>query len=87
MQFESLGTKMYFTHPYSSWEQAQNECHNGLLRDFIPKGKSMERFSDEDILTIADTLNQCPRRILDYHTPAELFDTFLDEVYAIDNVS
>ena len=58
-QFESLGTKMYFTHSYSSWERAQNERHNGLLRDFIPKGMSIERFSDEDILNMADTLNQC----------------------------
>ena len=86
-QFESLGTKMYFTHSYSSWERAQNERHNGLLRDFIPKGMSMERFSDEDILNMADTLNQRPRRVLGYHTPSELFDAFLDEVYAIESVS
>ena len=86
-QFESLGTKMYFTHSYSSWERAQNERHNGLLRDFIPKGMSIERFSDEDILNMADTLNQRPRRILGYHTPSELFDAFLDEVYAIESVS
>ena len=59
-QFERLGTKMYFTHPYSSWERAQNECHNGLLRDFIPKGMAIERFSDEDILNMADALNQRP---------------------------
>ena len=86
-EFESLGTKMYFTHPYSSWERPQNERHNGLLRDFIPKGMSIERFSDEDILKIADMLNQRPRRVLGYHTPDELFDEFLDEVYAIDSVS
>ena len=86
-QFESLGTKMYFTHSYSSWERAQNERHNGLLRDFIPKGMSIERFSDEDILNMADTLNQRPRRALGYHTPSELFDAFLDEVYAIECVS
>ena len=36
---------------------------------------------------IADTINQRPRRILDYHSPAELFEAFLDEVYAIDNIS
>ena len=33
------------------------------------------------------TRNQRPRRILGYHTPTELFDHFLDEVYTIDNVS
>jgi len=41
----------------------------------------MERFSNEDIL------NQRPRRVLGYHTPSELFDAFLDEVYAIECVS
>ncbi len=86
-KFESLGTKIYFTHPYSSWERPQNERHNGLLRDFIPKGMSIEHFTDEDILNMADELNQRPRRILGYHSPTELFDMFLDEVYSIDNVS
>lgn len=86
-KFESLGTKIYFTHPYSSWERPQNERHNGLLRDFIPKGMSIELFTDEDILNMADELNQRPRRILGYHSPTELFDMFLDEVYSIDNVS
>lgn len=47
----------------------------------------MESFHDEDILNIADAINQRPRRILGYHTPTELFDAFLDEVYADDNVS
>ena len=86
-QYEKLGTKIYFTHPYSSWERPQNERHNGLFRDFIPKGTSMEPFCNEDILNMADALNQRPRRILGYHTPMELFEAFLDEVYTIDNVS
>lgn len=36
---------------------------------------------------MADALNQPPRRILGYHTPMELFEAFLDEVYSIDNIS
>jgi len=36
---------------------------------------------------MADTLSQRPRRVLGYHTPSELFDAFLDEVYAIECVS
>lgn len=47
-QYERLGTKIYFTHPYSSWERPQNERHNGLLRDYIPKGISIELYSDDD---------------------------------------
>lgn len=87
LTFESLGTKIYFAHPYSSWERPQNERHNGLLRDFIPKGMSIAHFTDEDVLNMADALNQCPRRILGYRSPTELFDTFLDKVYSIDNTS
>lgn len=48
---------------------------------------SIELFTDEDILNMADELNQRPRRILGYHSPTELFDMLLDEVYSIDNVS
>ena len=72
-QFEDLGTKLNFTHPYSSREQVQSERHTGLLRNFIPKGMSMERFSDEGILNMTDTLNQRTRCVLDNHTPSELF--------------
>lgn len=86
-KYERLGTKVYFTHPYSSWERPQNERHNSLLREFIPKGTSIECFSAEGILNMADVLNQRPHRILGYHSPAELFDVFLDKVYAIDNIS
>ena len=68
---EELGTKVYFTHPYSSWERPQNERHNGLLREYIPKGVSIEKYNANDVLTIADELNARPRRILDYKAPIE----------------
>lgn len=79
---KTWGTRIYFTHPYSSWERAQNERHNGLLRAFVPKGASIEAFSPEQILSFGDTLNSRPRKRLCYHTPEELFEAFLDEVYA-----
>ena len=50
-------------------------------------GMSMDRLSDEDVLNMVDTLNQRPRRALGCHTPSELFDAFLDEVYAIESIS
>ena len=35
-----------------------------------------------DVLSFADELNGLPRRRLDYSTPEELFETFLDAIYA-----
>ena len=81
-QAEQWGALVYFAHPYSSWERPVNERHNGLLRGFIPKGISMEKFSAEQILAFADELNGRPRRRLGYQTPEELFEAFLDSVYA-----
>jgi transposase, IS30 family len=78
---ESWGTKVYFAHPYSSWERPHNERHNGMLREYIPKGNSIEQYSDEEILSFADELNSRPRRVLGYHRPDDLFETFLDKVY------
>ena len=48
-----------------------------MLRRYVPKGVSIENFSDEDILWAADALNSLPRRNLGYCTPEELFETFL----------
>ena len=67
---------------YTSWERPQNERHNGLFRAFVPKGVSIETFSAEYILAAADELNGRPRKKLGYRTPEELFDEFLDSVYA-----
>ena len=81
-QTEQFGTKVYFAHPYTSWERAQNERQNGMLRRYVPKGVSIENFSDEEILWAADALNGLPRRNLGYCTLEELFEAFLDTVYA-----
>jgi IS30 family transposase len=81
-QAEEWGTEIYFAHPYSSWERPVNERHNGLLRGFIPKGVSIEKYSPEQVLSFADELNGRPRRRLGYRTPEELFDAFLDTIYA-----
>ena len=84
-KLEEHGTGVYFAHPYSSWERPQNERANRMLRRYLPKGKSMAGFSFEQIEWFADSLNGLPRRILNYRTSAELFDTALDQIYRIDS--
>jgi len=79
---ENMGTKVYFTHPYTSCEKGTNECHNRMLRRFIPKGKSIGDYTADDIMYFADKINGLPRKLLNYHTPEELFERELDKVYA-----
>ena len=79
---EEKGISVYFTHPYSSYEKGTNECHNRMLRRFIPKGKSINDYSADDLLYFADKINNLPRKILGYHTPEELFEKELDRIYA-----
>ena len=81
-KIEAWGSSVYFAHPYSSWERPVNERHNGLLRQYIPKGASIEKYSAEDVLWFADELNSRPRKRLGYRTPEELFEAFLDKLYA-----
>lgn len=63
----------YFCHPYASNERGTNERHNGMIRYFIKKGELFENYSLDDINNIADWMNNYPRRIFNYSTPAELF--------------
>ncbi len=81
-QLERETIQKRVTDAYTSWERPQNERHNGLFRTFVPKGVSIEAFSVEYILAAADELNGRPRKKLGYRTPEELFDEFLDSVYA-----
>ncbi|MBQ2286048.1 MAG: IS30 family transposase, partial [Clostridia bacterium] len=70
------------THPYTSCEKGTVECHNRMLRRFIPKGKSIDDYTADEIMIFADIINGLPRKLLDYHTPEELFDAELDRIYA-----
>lgn len=82
-ELEPRGVDVYFAHPYSSWERAQNQRYNRLFRRFLPKGVSIDKYYAEQILSSADEMNALPRKQLGYFTPEELFDEFLDQVYSV----
>lgn len=65
--------QVFFTHAYAAWEKGTNERHNGLLREFIPKGKSLKDLKYNDLQKYTSAINNRPRRILNYETPYECF--------------
>jgi transposase, IS30 family len=68
-----LDAKVYFAHPYCSWERGLNENTNGLLRQYFPKTMSLRDVSQIDVDDAVYKLNHRPRKCLGYRTPHEVF--------------
>ena len=68
-----LQARIYFAHPYSSWERGLNENTNGLVRQYFPKKYEFANISDDDLQRAEDLLNNRPRKTLGYRTPNEVF--------------
>jgi IS30 family transposase len=68
-----LQARIYFAHPYSSWERGLNENTNGLVRQYFPKKYEFSRISDSDLQQVENLLNNRPRKTLGYRTPNEVF--------------
>jgi IS30 family transposase len=67
------GARFYFAAPYRSWERAINENMNGLVREYLPKGRSLAGLTQHDCNRIARQLNRRPRKRLAYRTPEECY--------------
>ncbi len=68
---EELELLMFFCHAYHSWEKGTVENTNGRIRRYIPKGISIDTFSEEYIREVERRLNSTPRKCLGYLTPYE----------------
>jgi IS30 family transposase len=75
------GIPVFFADPYSPWQRGTNENTKGLLRQYFPKGTDLSRWSAEEIEAVAATLNSRPRKTLDWKTPAETFDEYLESAH------
>ncbi|MCK5893800.1 MAG: IS30 family transposase [Endozoicomonadaceae bacterium] len=51
-----------------------NENHNGLIRQYLPKGMELDKVADEKVSLIQNKLNNRPRKLLDYKTPNEVYE-------------
>jgi len=69
----SARTRIYYAHPYSSWERGSNENANRIIRRFIPKGCNISKFTCKQIRRIEEWINNYPRKILDFKTAEEMF--------------
>jgi IS30 family transposase len=66
-------TKVYFAHPYSSFERGTNEVQNGMIRRKHPKGTDFKSVSKKELQRTENWMNDYPRKILGYRSSNDVF--------------
>ncbi len=75
---KKLRMKTYHCDPYSAWQKGSVEQAVGLLRRYLPKRTSLSTLNQEELEDIVEELNNRPRKVLNYNTPKEVFETYLN---------
>ena len=70
---QTLHCNSFFATPYHSWERGANENANGLIRQYLPKKRSLRSVTEQEIQQVRNRLNHRPRKCLGFKTPAERF--------------
>ncbi len=71
-----LGVKIYFCHPYHSWEKGMIENTNGEIRKSIPKGSDISKYSKRFIRGVETKINDRYMECLGYMTPNEALQKY-----------
>lgn len=71
-----LKVKIYFCHPYHSWEKGSVENVNKQIRKFIPKGSDLSKYDKAFIKALEEHLNQRFMECLNYATPEEKLNSY-----------
>ena len=74
--------RVYYAHPYSSFERGTNENWNGVVRRFVPKGSSFDNLTDKDLQRICHYINTLPRKRFGYRTPLDLWNEQIAAIMA-----
>lgn len=69
---KTFGVKLYKCDPYCSLQRGTNEHMNGMVRRFIPKGKSLFDNEQQYLEDISFRVNSMPRKMFDFKTPYEI---------------
>ncbi|HCW08881.1 MAG TPA: IS30 family transposase [Cytophagales bacterium] len=68
---QELNIKIYFCHPFHSWEKGTIENTNGEIRKEVPKGSDISKYSRFFFQKLEKKLNDRFMKCLKYRTPNE----------------
>ena len=71
-----LGLKIYFCHPYHSWEKGSIENANRFIRNYIPKGSNLSLYTKREIALVERKCNDRFMECLNYKTPSEALNKY-----------
>lgn len=75
-------TKVYYCHPYSSYERGSNENQNKMIRRHYPKGVSLDKVTLADTRKLEKWINNYPRKIFDFYSSADLYQACINALAA-----
>lgn len=72
-KLEKEGISIYFAQPYAPYERGSNENHNGLLREYYPKGTNFTTVTQKELNKAVLGINTRPRKVLNWQTADSYF--------------
>ena len=73
----TTGIQVYFADPHAPWQRGSNENTNGLLREYVPKGRDIATVTSAELQAAVDQLNRRPRKRHGFLTPDEVLTAIL----------
>ena len=64
-------TKVFYCDPQASWQKPQIEKNHEFIRYVLPKGKTLNPYTQEDMLLLANNINSIRRESLGGISPYE----------------
>ena len=71
-------TRIFYCDPHKAYQKARLEKNHEFIRYILPKGKSFDELSQEDVTLMANHINSVARASLNEKTPFELATLLLD---------
>ena len=77
-----IDSKVFYCDSGRSDQKSQIELSHEYIRRYIPKGISMNKYSDENILDMMNNINSTPRKSLNWKSPYDVtLEMFGEEIF------